>query len=304
MIMTLSVVIHTKNAAATLKRSLSSVEFADEIVIIDMHSTDDTLQIARRFTRNIYTVKDEGYADPARNFGLQKATGPWILVIDADEVVPPDLAKWIKTVVKAEPDTEAVKDAYYLPRKNIIFDHWISHTGWWPDYQLRFFKKGHVEWLPGVHRLPQVTGSYEYVPAEEKLAVNHYNYGSIEEFISRLNRYTDIAADEKSLPAEVTATQAVKVFNQELCRRLFAEQGVNDGLHGTALSLLQANYELVVFLKQWQKLGFKAQLKPAAVIEGFSDFKADLAYWIADYHVQHQQGLAQIWWRLRRKFKF
>jgi len=304
MIMTLSVVIHTKNAGKTLKKALNSVKFADEIVIVDMHSSDDTVEIARRFTRKIFSYKDMGYADPARNFGLDKATGPWVLVLDADEEVPVELRNWIQSVVSPKSPEPGITDAYYLPRQNHIFERWIEHTAWWPDYQLRFFRKGSVSWLEGVHRLPAVTGSYTYLPAEKKYSLLHHNYLTVHEYIERMNRYTELTAAEKVSPAEITSQQAFSVFSQELCRRLFAEKGIADGLHGASLSLLQANYELVVLLKQWQKTGFKAKQSSQDVIKGITQLTSDLHYWTADWSVQHTTGLAQIWWKIRRKLKF
>ena len=175
----LSVIIHTKNAAETVAATLDSVGMAQEILIIDMHSQDETKQIVHRYPKiKFFEVEDVGYADPARNFGIEKAAGPWILVIDADEVLPETLAAKIPELMESE---ETV--CYFLPRKNIIFGAWIEKTGWWPDYQARLFKKGHVSWELGVHKQATVNGVVEQLPATEENALLHYNYRSIKQFI-------------------------------------------------------------------------------------------------------------------------
>src|SRR5690606_14218835 len=124
------------------KRTLKSVRFADEVVIVDMQSTDATLAIAQEVTDRIISVKDVGYVEPARNTALSKATGDWILLVDADEEVPETLRDYLFERME-QPDSA---EAYYLPRKNIVFGTWYHYAGWWPDYQLRFFKRGTVTW--------------------------------------------------------------------------------------------------------------------------------------------------------------
>jgi (heptosyl)LPS beta-1,4-glucosyltransferase len=303
--MPLSTLIHTKNAEATLKAALESVKsISDEIIIIDMESTDETRKVAAKYTDNVFSHPDLGYADPARNFGLAKAKHDWVFVLDADEEVPHSLATFIKTVINGETGAEFQADAYYLPRKNLIFDKWIEHSGWWPDHQMRLFKKGMVKWQVGVHRLPDVSGTSLTLPSEEKYALLHHNYPTVEGYLERMNRYTGITAKETGGDAKaLTARQVVSTFGDEFFRRYFAEAGHKDGLHGLSLSFLQATYQLVVQLKIWehQKFPERSDTKPA--MASLRAFNQDLAYWLADWQVQQTQGLANLYWRLRRKLK-
>lgn len=301
----LSVVINTKNAESTLARTLESVKFADEIVVVDMESTDKTVEIAKKYTKLIHTFQDIGYADPARNFALSKATGEWMLVVDADEVVSETLAKKIEELIEKN-DTAC----YFLPRKNIIFSKWIQKTGWWPDYQPRLFQKGTVSWEVGVHRQPDITGVSDYLPAEEEYALLHYNYETIEHFIQKLNTYTTIAARESSetnpdiikTEKKFGAADVVSTFKSQLLQRLFSQNGIDEGIHGVSLSFLQSFYELATHLKIWEIKGSQETLlDQQETITELRKLQRELNYWIADWNYQRSKGIHKFIWKLRRK---
>lgn len=304
--MPLSVIIHTKNAADTIVRALKSVTFADEIVIIDMESSDETVALARDYTDKIFTHADEGYADPARNFGLSKATYPWILVVDADEEVSDGLRGFVQSVLSDQVGDDFKADVYAIPRQNFIFGQWMEHSGWWPDFQIRFFKNGHVKWERGVHRQPSIEGKSLVLPATEQYSMRHYNYSSVEDYIARLNRYTSLTAEEHSqeVQAEFSGKHMIDTFSQEFDRRFFAEKGYLDGTHGISLALLQSMYQLVTQLKIWQSKGFPAHTNEEEMLEALQNWHNSLKYWVANYRVEHSTGLAKIWWKLRRKFKY
>lgn len=294
----LSVVIHTKDVADTLEKTLLSVQFADEIVIIDMESTDKTLKIAEKYTKKIFHHKDVGYADIARNYGLSKTQHPWILVVDADEVVSEELRQHIVEVMN-DPDAA---DVYFLPRKNFVFEKWIVKTGWWPDYQPRLFKRGMVEWQEGVHRLPDIKGSKYFFPPEESFALEHANYTNVEHFIKKLDHYTSIQAKERLTDSQpFTAETLFERFANELAKRSLMMDGTEEGLHGISLSFLQATYEAVIYLKQWGNQGF-ANTQPEDFGRILSKVQKIWRYWWADYQVRHSSGIKQIYWRVRRKF--
>ncbi|OGJ37796.1 MAG: hypothetical protein A2383_01770 [Candidatus Pacebacteria bacterium RIFOXYB1_FULL_39_46] len=294
----LSVVINTKDVANTIVRTLRSVSFADEIVIVDMYSSDGTLTLARKFTKKIFQHKDLGYADPARNFALSKASHEWILVVDADEVVSDEL----KQIVLQTLDQESAADVYWLPRKNIVFGHWITKTGWWPDYQPRLFKKGAVSWQVGVHRLPDVKGKEVYLPTEEKYALQHFNYDDVDHFVTKLNHYTSIQAKERTEIKDFSSAVVLEKFAGEFAKRALMMDGVEEGMHGVALSLLQAMYEAVIYLKQWGNQGFKVT-KPEDLGKSLQQMQRIWHYWWADYQVRHTGGFRKIYWQIRRKFQ-
>jgi glycosyltransferase involved in cell wall biosynthesis len=302
--MPLSVVINTKNVAKTLERTLKSVEFADEIVVVDMHSTDDTVEIAKKYTDKVFEFEDRGYVEPARNFAIQQATQDWILIVDADEEVSAKLRQAVKAIISAKEGT-SLPDCFYLPRKNIIFGSWIRKTGWWPDYVMRFFRKGAVEWSDELHAVPITRGVVKELPANEDLALIHHNYQSVDQFVSRLNRYTSIQAKElihDHKQGELDPAHVVRQFSDEFFRRFFAQQGIDEGMHGTGLSFLQTFSEVVRTLKVWELQGFpEMAVNPEETMTSLKQFRRELNYWIADWHVQHAKGISALVWRIRRK---
>ncbi|MEN8252822.1 MAG: glycosyltransferase family 2 protein [Patescibacteria group bacterium] len=300
--MKLSVVINTKNAAKTLEKTLKSVsDFADEVVVVDMESSDKTLKIAKKYKARIFKHKDLGYVEPARNFAISKAKGSWIFILDADEELDDEIKRVAKSIVSDEVGEAFKADCYYIPRKNLIFNKWIKHTGWWPDYQLRFFKKGHVEWLDEIHSFPITQGVVKQLPAKEELAILHHNYEAVSDFITRLNRYSEIQAKE-IIKSDGAKHDIFDSFSGEFLSRLFAQDGIRDGAHGLSLSLLQAMNEAVIQMK----VGFEKKeddFDSRNLIFSLRKFQKDLNYWLADYELLHSSGFKKIYWRLRRKLK-
>ena len=294
----ISVVINTLNEEENLPRAITSVKgFADEIVVCDMHSDDKTKDIAKRSGAKVFEHERTGYVEPARNYAISKAEGDWILILDADEELPRSLGKILRNLAE-----KPTADYYRLPRKNIIFDKWIEHTGWWPDYNIRFFKKGNVTWSEIIHSVPITTGKGLDLDAKEENALLHHNYETIEQFIERLNRYT--THQSKSLIKGGYKFQWQDLIIQsfaEFFSRYFENQGYKDGLHGLTLSLLQAVSELVLYLKTWQTGKFLAyDLDVKDVIIQVKQKERELNYWQADTLVKNGAGIVQ---RVKRKLK-
>lgn len=300
--MKLSVVINTKNSASTLKNTLESVKFADEIIVVDMNSVDDTLKIVKKFTKNIFKYKDVGYVEPARNFAINKASHEWILIVDSDEVVNAGLKKYIQQILKSE----KTADIYLIPRQNLIFNHEMKHTGWWPDYQPRLFKKGKINWPNKIHQHPTLQGEVHKIPAKKSLSIIHQNYDDVSSYIERLNRYTLIQAknENRGFTEAINSTKIIDSFFEEFFRRFFVLSGYKDQVAGTGLSFLQAMYELIVKLRIWE-IQEQSELKQPAsvVIKSLEINRNHLNYWLADWHVKYSSGLNKIYWRIRRKFK-
>ena len=193
-------------------------------------------------------------------------------------------------------------DCFYLPRKNIIFDKWIQKTGWWPDYQLRFFRKNHVEWSDQIHSVPITKGEVKEFPAQEKFVLLHHNYQSVSEFVERFNRYSSIQAGEKKTKQELTSSEIIEEFTSSFLRRLFSQEGIEDGVHGASLSILQSVSDAVMKMKVWEKQGFPQKKQSLEKTLGsLSKFKRELAYWMADTQIKHTSGIKKLIWRLRRK---
>jgi len=155
-----SVLVHTLNEEKNIRNCLETVKWADEIIIVDMYSDDKTTEIASEYTDKIFYHERMGYADPARQFGLEKASNEWILILDADELVPLKLKKRLETIIE-----EDLGDIISIPRNNYFFGKVMRHTGWGPlqDTLHRFSRKNTFlspikytpSWLKG--RMPGYT---------------------------------------------------------------------------------------------------------------------------------------------------
>ena len=233
--MAVSVVINTLNEAENLPCALKSIHgWADEIVVVDMHSDDDTVQIAKKHGARVFTHPRTDYVEPARNFAISKATGDWILILDADEELPPALRDRLLEFTHQTEITHV-----RVPRKNIIFNRWIEHSRWWPDYNIRFFKPGAVTWDDAIHSIPLTRGAGFDLPAKEDLAIIHHHYQSISQYLDRHNRYTDQLIKpfiEKNY--QFHWPDLITKPTHEFLSRYFAGEGYKDGLHGLALALL------------------------------------------------------------------
>jgi len=283
----ISAVVNTWNEEKNIERCLKSVKWVDEIVVTDMQSTDKTVEIAKKYGAKVFFHKYTGYVEPARNFALSKATGDWILILDADEEIALSLAdKLIKVVEKNK------CDFVRLPRKNIIFGKWIKNSRWWPDYNIRFFKKGKVSWSDKIHSVPLTRGKGKNLKSNEANAIVHYHYQSISQYLERLDRYTDVQVKELiDSGYKFSWHDLLKKPTGEFLSRFFAGEGYKDSLHGLVLALLQAFSELVKYLKIWEIQGFKAQKL------SFSDFLSEMrrlgqevAYWLRTSLVKETKG--------------
>ncbi|MDO8573422.1 MAG: glycosyltransferase family 2 protein [Candidatus Daviesbacteria bacterium] len=252
----ISVIINTLNEDNNIEGSIKSVSWTDEIIVCDMYSQDKTVEIAKKAGAKVIFHKRETYVEPARNFAVLKASGDWILVIDADEQIPATLAERLQQIAANMKQIDYVR----IPRKNLIFGHFLRHSGWWPDYNIRFFKKDTVSWTNEIHRPPKAVGTGLDLEAEEKYAIIHHSYESISQFLERMNRYTTVEANELNKQGKkfIWKDLFVNPLN-EFLSRFFALEGYKDGLHGLVLSLLQAFSFLVVSLKLWEIEKFRKQ---------------------------------------------
>ena len=248
----ISVVINVRNEAEALAKCLQSIkDFADEIIIVDMHSTDDSNKIAQEAGAKIYQYRPMKYVEPARNYALSKATGKWVLLLDPDETLTKSLKKELTNITKRS-DIDFVK----IPRRNIIFGKWIRHANCWPDYLIRFFKKGSVTWKKEIHSQPETKGNGLTMLDSEKLAIKHNNYVSVTQFINRALRYSNIQADElNSADYKIKISDFLLKPVPEFNSRFFFKEGFKDGLHGLIFCLLQAFAIALIYIKLWEKQG-------------------------------------------------
>lgn len=273
----IAVVINTFNEENVIKRAITSVKWADEIIICDMHSSDKTVEIAKRLGAKVFYHSFENYVEPARNFAISKASGKWILVLDPDEEIALELKDKLLQISKNLEQIDYIR----IPRKNLIFGKWMQASMWWPDYNIRFFKKDKVTWSDRIHRPPSVLGQGLDLPEEEKWAIIHHHYNSISQYLERMIRYTKIQAEELEKDGyKFEWNDLIKKPLGEFLGRFFANKGYQDGVHGLALSLLQAFSNLVVYLRLWEIDGFQSK---EITLEGLSTLSKqagkDINYW-------------------------
>lgn len=232
-----------------------SVLWADEIVLFDLGSTDNTLTIAEEFRCRIETRDWVPVVEMVRQEAINACTGEWILVLDPDEVVPHTLAAKLGQVAR-----ESDADAVSIPWQNMIFGHWMRYSGWSNDRHIRFFRKGTVNYPNQVHAGEVIAGKVLKLPEDSANYMLHYNYDSVHQFLEKLNRYTALEAKQLSeLPTlELIAKGArAPLFNYR--SRFFDEEGYKDGLHGFAVSGLMASYWSTAHakafeLQEWPKV--------------------------------------------------
>jgi len=188
--MKISAVIITFNEEERLPAALDSLRgVADEIVVVDSYSTDRTTELARQARATVYQNRFEDYGQQ-KNFALQKAGHDWILNLDADERVSPELKMAIMELKAKQPPGGVA--AFAIKRKTFYLGRWIRHSGWYPDKKVRLFRKNGSLWLGRIHERLQVSGDIAPLSGE----ILHFTYRDIGDHIRRLNRYSSFLAEE------------------------------------------------------------------------------------------------------------
>lgn len=241
--MSVSVAIITLNEEANVRRCLESVRWADEIIIVDCGSTDGTLKICEEYGCRVFNHEWEGFAGQ-KNYAIGKATGDWVLSLDADEEVTLGLRQEILSTVRSN-----AADAYSMPRSNLFLGKWMRHGGWWPDRQLRLFRRG--------------MGSFKDVPIHEHIVMRegssvgllanplrHYTYPTVHDFMARANSYTTIEAQAGNLQPSVIGLLAA--FPLKFAETYIYKGGWMDGMHGLIAALLVSARVLQRHVKLWE----------------------------------------------------
>lgn len=186
--MSISAIVITKNAAVTLRRCLESVRWADEIIVVDSGSSDDTTAICRELGVRLTITDDWPGFGPQKNRALDLAGGEWVLSIDADEWVTPELRVEIEAVLQA-PGAHA---GFRLPRLSSYCGRPMRHSGWWPDHVTRLFKRGHARFSDDlVHERLRVEGSIGNL----KQPLMHEAIRSLEQVLEKINAYSSSGAE-------------------------------------------------------------------------------------------------------------
>lgn len=241
----LSVTVITRNEAADVGEALASATFADEIVVVDSRSTDETVAIARRYTDRVVVRDWNGYIDQ-KNYAASIASHDWILSLDADERVTPGLAAEITAVLASEP-REA---AFRMPRVTWHLGRWIRTTDWYPDFQLRLYDRRRARWSGRyVHEAVTVDGEVGRLRGE----LQHYAYRDIADHLETIDRYTtDAARQMHEAGRRAGLLQIAGHPPLAFLRNYIARGGIRDGAPGLVISALNSYYVFLKFAKLWE----------------------------------------------------
>lgn len=295
--MTVSVVISAWNEEEKITRCLSSVSWADEIIVVDNMSSDKTADIARNFTKHVYKKPNLSMLNTNKNFGFTKATGDWILNLDSDEEVPPVLAKEIRECIKSDPQ----ENGFWIKRKNISFGKWIRYGLWWPDKQIRLFRRGKGK-FPCLHM-------HEYIAVDGRVGeldepYIHYNYETVHQYLTKIDRYsTSEARSLSDIKHQLSWHDAIRFPVSDFLKIYFAQKGYKDGLHGLVLALFQAFYSFCTFAKSWESQRFpQRDPEPPVIYKEYIDRGKEVKYWLLTMIIDETQNrLSKFVKQIKRK---
>lgn len=246
---TLSVTIITLNEEANIRRTLESVRWANEIVVLDSGSTDRTAAICREYTEKVFHQEWLGFSGQ-KNAAIERTSGDWVLSLDADEPIEPGLAGEIRSII----DSPDARDGYRVPRKTFFLGKWMRFGGWFPDYNLRLFRKGRGRFVErAVHESVQVDGSVGHT----RHAILHFAYPDLASYLASINRYSSLAVEvmaAKGIPAVKSSWLSIlfrPVFT--FLHKYVFRLGFLDGKHGLILNLYHAVYVFAKYSKAWER---------------------------------------------------
>ncbi len=250
----ISAVIVARNEEKKIGNALSSlVGWVDEIVFFDMESSDDTVAIAKQFGATVFHIEQMAGQEPARPIAVSKATGDWVLMLDADELISPALRDRLLRLVKQD---EA--DVANLPRQNYLFGRVMNGAMMGPndDRQIRFFKNGHVEVSPLLHAQPSWNPSSRLLQLThpDDGAIIHFNYVNISQYLTKLDRYTWMEVNKPKNLQSYSLIQALLRAGHEFANRFFRFGGYRDGWRGLYISLSMSFYRLTIWAKRRELL--------------------------------------------------
>ena len=249
--MKVSVVINTLNAEKFLAKVLDAVKDFDEILICDMHSEDQTIAIAEKYNAKVIYHEKTGFVEPARNYALSQATNPWVLLLDADEVITEDFKKFIEENI----NENTTASCFAIPRKNYFLGKFMRSA--YPDYVYRLFKRDAVFWPEFIHSIPTIKGHIVKIDSSKtNLALEHLADDSVFQITSKNNTYST---------AEIPKRKHKKISSFKLLfspllwffKYYILKKGFLDGKEGFIFAVLKSQYKFLTLAKliEYQKNG-------------------------------------------------
>ena len=252
----LSVAIVTCNEERNLARTLASVAFADEIVVVDSGSNDRTVQIAESFGARIFKRAWQGFASQ-KNFAIEQCTSDWILSLDADEELTPELRQQISRLLPSNPPA----DAYYINRRNLFLNRWIRRGGYYPDSKLRLFRRSTANFShpPRFEERPvHETIVFDGESSRLDYDLIHHAYPTLEDYLEHMDRYSTLGAQILLAQGRRSRNSVAFMWNVFVVPQLtflwnyFFRLGILDGREGLLLHLYHSTYVSWKYAKAWR----------------------------------------------------
>lgn len=243
----ITVVINTYNAASQLPRALASAAGFDETVVCDMESTDATVDIALRAGARVVTFPKGDYniCEPARDFAIHSASNLWVLVIDADEAVPPGLRDFLYDYI-ARPDRA---DALSVPFASMFMGRFTSTR---PERHVRFFRQDKAFWPPLIHARVKIDGTTAAIPGRRSLEIEHFDDPTIARRIDKLNRYSDNEVP-KRLKRRYSALSLLFRPWWFFFKMLIIRGSIRDGRRGIIRAYMEMMYQVALLGKHLEQ---------------------------------------------------
>ena len=236
-------IVITFNEAANIGAALASLSFADEIIVVDSQSSDDTVAIARTFTDKVIVRPWPGYIEQ-KNFAAAQASHDWILSLDADERISEPLADEIRGLA------EGSVAGYRMPRVTFHLGRWLRSTDWYPDYQLRLYDRRRARWAGRlVHESIRADGPVVDLGGE----ILHHAYRDLSHHLQTMDRYTTLAARQMFEEGRTAGWVDLAVHPPAaFLRNYVLRGGFRDGVPGLIVSAMNARYVGLKFAKLWE----------------------------------------------------
>lgn len=264
---TVSAVVIAENEGERIEACLRALSFCDEVILVDGGSKDRTVELARPLVTKVieHSAAEHGL-NYNKNLGAEAASSEWVLSIDADEIVSPELAAEIKRVIAApemgseqgseqesEQESELGSDCYRVARKTYLLNHWVKCCNWWPGYVIRLYRKDATKWPPGVHEVPACAGPVGTL----KEPLDHYSYPDLGRYILKMEHFTRTEAREKyergvrltpgNAPKNLFAKPVVSFL-----RKYFGQGGWREGIPGFFVSVSAAIAVFMNYIRLWE----------------------------------------------------
>lgn len=251
---TFSAVVVARDEEALIRRCLESLLWCDERILIDMESRDRTRARAEGLATRIVPQTWIPHMEFARNGGIALATGEWIVVLDADETIPPKLAERLRAQIAADPGAAGI----WIPRMNHFFGLRVPNVGGFPDYQLRCFRRGAGLYPDRLHSHPELTGRTVRLPVEEGAWIHHDRDSTIGDLVRKWDEYAEKEARQRVKDGEAFAGPLAMLWAplSAFGFRFFTAGGYRDGVAGLVWSVLFAFYRFEVEAKVWEARGY------------------------------------------------